>query len=96
MPNVNVRNLVRAGTPLALPALLGTAIVSLWIGAPRLLVALSLLAALVLSPAVVLALVLRTIKLKDRHAYLRMARPRFDQALFPAAFGNSSGGRNVS
>ena len=96
MPNINVRSVVRAGTPLALPALLGAAIVSLGIGAPRLLVVLSLLVALVLAPAVLLALVLRTIKLKDRHAYLRMTRPSFDQALFPAAFGNSSGGRNAS
>lgn len=57
--------------------------------------ALALIAALLLPPAL-LALLLRVIKIRDRHAYFRLARPALAQAFPPAAFGNSSGGRNVS
>jgi hypothetical protein len=54
-----------------------------------------LVAALLLPPAL-LALLLRTVKIRDRHASFRLARPAPPQAFPPAAFGNSSGGRNVS
>ena len=57
--------------------------------------ALALIAAL-LSPPALLALLLRVVKFRDRHAYFRLARPALVQAFPPAAFGNSSGGRNVS
>ena len=58
-------------------------------------VALGMTAALLLPPAL-LALLLRVVKFRDRHAYFRLARPSLVQAFPPAAFGNSSGGRNVS
>ena len=75
----------------------GAAIVALGILHPAAVAgtALALIVAL-LSPPALLALLLRTVKFRDRHAYFRLGRPALVQAFPPAAFGNSSGGRNVS
>jgi hypothetical protein len=57
------------------------------------------LAALVVAllvPPSLLALLLRAVQFRDRHAYFRLVRPSTAQAFPPAALGNSSGGRNVS
>ena len=56
---------------------------------------LALFAALLVPPTL-LALLLRAVKFRDRNAYFRLVRPGLSQAFPPAAFGNSSGGRNVS
>jgi uncharacterized membrane protein YdfJ with MMPL/SSD domain len=73
------------------------AIAALGIAHP-LLAGVAVLASLasLLLPPVLLALLLRRVKLRERHAYFRMARPARSQTFPPAAFGNSSGGRNVS
>lgn len=68
----------------------------LWAG-----VAVAALVASLLVPPTLLALLLRVIKVRDRHAYFRLARPALlrafpAQAFPPTALGNSSGGRNVS
>ena len=55
----------------------------------------ALLVALLVPPAL-LGLLLRVVKFRDRHAHFRLVRPAPSQAFPPAAFGNSSGGRNVS
>lgn len=55
----------------------------------------ALLVALLVPPAL-LGLLLRVVKFRDRHAHFRLVRPAASQAFPPAAFGNSSGGRNVS
>jgi len=55
----------------------------------------ALLVALLVPPAL-LGLLLRAVKIRDRHAHFRLVRPAPSQAFPPAAFGNSSGGRNVS
>jgi len=57
--------------------------------------AVAILTALLVPPAL-LGLLLRVVKLRDRHAYFRLVRPVPSQAFPPAAFGNSRGGRNVS
>jgi len=73
------------------------AIVALGIFRPWLagVTVLALFAALLVPPTL-LALLLRVVKFRDRHAYFRLVRPALSQAFPPAAFGNSSGGRNVS
>jgi len=87
------RNVVRGASALVG----GAAVMALGILHPAAVAgtALALLAAL-LSPPALLALLLRAVKFRDRHAYFRLARPALVQAFPPAAFGNSSGGRNVS
>jgi hypothetical protein len=100
MRHVTGKNIVGVG----LFAGVGAAIVLLGLFEPRvflrvfrgLAVGLSVLTVLALLPPLVLAIVLRTIKLRDRHAYIRMVPPSRGHALSPAAFGNSNGGRNVS
>ena len=58
--------------------------------------AMAILVGSLLVPPTLLALLLRVVKVRDRHASFRLARPLSGQAFPPAAFGNSSGGRNVS
>ena len=81
----------------ALAAALGAGVIALGVFHPVAVAAtlLATLAALLL-PAVSLAALLRVVKFRDRHAYFRLVRPAVIQAFPPAAFGNSSGGRNVS
>src|SRR3569833_3140685 len=55
----------------------------------------ALLVALLVPPAR-LGLLLRVVMSRDRHAHFRLVRLAPSQAFPPAAFGNSSGGRNVS
>lgn len=83
--------------PGVLGAVAGASVVALGIFHPAAVAAVVLasIAALLLPPAL-LALLLRVVKFRDRHAYFRLARPALIQAFPPAAFGNSSGGRNVS
>jgi len=73
------------------------AIVALGIFHPVLIgLAVAALLAALLAPPALLALLLRVVQFRDRHAYFRLVRPSSPQAFPPAAFGNSSGGRNVS
>jgi|GEM_PF-4789811 len=75
----------------ALGALAALAVLHPWLAGG----AVAALAALLLPPAL-LGLLLRVVKLRDRHASFRLVRPAASQAFPPAAFRNSSGGRNVS
>jgi hypothetical protein len=59
-------------------------------------VGLAALVAALLVPPALLALLLRAVQFRDRHAYFRLVRPSSAQAFPPTALGNSSGGRNVS
>jgi hypothetical protein len=82
---------------LALGTIAGSAILALGISRPLLAgLGLAAVVAALLVPAALLALLLRAVQFRDRHAYFRLVRPSSAQAFPPAALGNSSGGRNVS
>lgn len=82
---------------LALWTVASSAVLALGIFHPLLSsVALAALIAALLVPPALLALLLRAVQFRDRHAYFRLVRPSSAQAFPPAALGNSSGGRNVS